>query len=117
MANVDWTSPRLRAGVMAGAIIAALAVLAAGCHLDRTGISLRPNPAGLAVMPELACPGDTVGVLWNLTGLPRAGENCRRCTTGASCPDGFGCLDGVCCRNDPLAGGSTCNVSGQCLPS
>jgi hypothetical protein len=117
MANVGWKSPRFRVGLLAGAIVAALTLLASGCQLDRSGIALRPNPAGLAVMPELACPGDTVGVLWNLTGLPRAGENCRRCTTSAGCPAGFGCLDGVCCRSGALAGGSTCDVSGQCLPS
>jgi hypothetical protein len=108
-------------GAIVGAIVGAVAVaamlLAAGCQLDRSGIALRPNPAGLTVSPELACPDDTVGVRWNLANLPRAPENCRRCATSSSCDDGFACIDGVCCRNADLAGGSACNVGGRCLPT
>lgn len=114
---MDRKSSRLHVEWLAGAVVLALALLASGCQLDRSGIALRPNPAGLSVMPELACPGDNVGVRWNLTGLPRSGDNCRRCTSGSTCPDGFVCLDSVCCRGPALDGGSTCNVSGQCLPS
>lgn len=100
-----------------GAMVVGLALLAAGCQLDRAGIALRPNPAGLTVNPEIACPADTVGVRWNLTNLPRASENCRRCATSSACADGFQCLDGVCCRDADLAGGSACNLGGRCLPS
>lgn len=117
MANVGWKSPRLGFGSLAAAFVVTLTVLASGCQLDRTGTQLRPNPAGLVIQPELACPGDMVGVRWNLTGLPRSSDNCRRCTTSAACSEGFACVDGVCCRGAPLAGGSSCNIPGGCLPS
>ncbi|MBM3648610.1 MAG: hypothetical protein FJX11_12545 [Alphaproteobacteria bacterium] len=112
--DVVWRSRVLSVGLIVAGIVLALTLLGSACTLDRSGLS--PNPVGLAVAPEIACSGDTVGVRWNLTGLPRSADNCRRCATTAGCSAGFTCLDGVCCRDAPLAGGSTCNEGGRCLP-
>jgi len=117
MTGIDSRSPKRHAIAVLAALALLLILAAAGCQLDRAGIALRPNPAGLTVDPELACPGDNVGLRWNLTGLPRSGDNCRSCTVSSTCAEGFSCVDGLCCRTMALAGGSTCNVAGRCLPS
>lgn len=111
MQDMRWFSvPRAMLGVL-------VVVLLSSCQLDRSGIVLRNNNARLVASPEIVCPRETVGIRWDLTTLPRSADNCRRCTTSASCGDGFMCLDGICCRGPELAGGSTCSEGGRCLPT
>lgn len=101
----------------AAALGVGLVLLASGCTLDRSGIAAPAYNAKLVVVPEIACPGERVAARWDLTGLPRSADSCESCVTGATCPVGTSCLDGVCCRNSGLSGGAACRVDGQCLPS
>lgn len=111
MVSMRWLS------ACTAAIGIALLLLVSSCQVDRAGLALPSNNVKLIVEPELACPDERVAVRWDLTTLPRAPANCRRCTSSADCSEGFGCLDGVCCRGPGLSGGTTCNVGGQCPPT
>jgi hypothetical protein len=118
MAITGLTSFNDRVRRSAGAIGVALVLFASGCHLERGGVGSPSNNVKLFVDPELACPGDRVGVRWDMTTtLPRVAENCLRCRSRSTCSEGFQCLDGVCCRDPELSGGAACNVGGACLPS
>jgi hypothetical protein len=87
--------------------VLSLCLLFAGCSLDRSGLGPAETD-DFAVEPNLVCQGETVRLSWSLVRIPAAPENCASpnggydsrlsCTASSDCPDGGGCIDGLCVR-------------------